>query len=267
MTTTTTIDTYRSRLAGAAERAGPERSTTAAILAGELRAAHGRASDERDRAAAALHYHHGWTVTRLCTEIHGRPNKVAAVRKAVEEAGRPRRTSAARAEEAFRAAQSEVQELWTLYKEAKALADQPGTAAEPEVTVDLPNDPAERITQAAEQLATLGASYSDVVERRNRAAAALVVHAGWAKRQAAGIAGAAVRDIYRHEKTAPAEEADPELVARLAAEARQLGALRSALTRARDEAIRVLAETVGPAEIARLARITDERVVQIRDAR
>ncbi|MEU7802604.1 hypothetical protein AB0B10_25430 [Micromonospora arborensis] len=102
---------------------------------------------------------------------------------------------------------------------------------------------------------------------RNRAAAALITQAGWSKRQAADLAGAAVRDIYPHEKTAPKSEADPALVARLAAQARQLTAMRVALTGARDEAIRELSESLGPAEIARLARRSDERVVQIRDAR
>ncbi|MFC0504848.1 hypothetical protein [Micromonospora costi] len=56
-------------------------------------------------------------------------------------------------------------------------------------------------------------------------------------------------------------------MARLAAEARELAARRSALVRARDEAIRDLSASMGPAELARLAGVTDERVVQVRDTK
>ncbi|GHJ52876.1 hypothetical protein Nm8I071_21830 [Nonomuraea sp. TT08I-71] len=261
-------DTYRSRLAEAADRVGLERATAGRILAGELRAEHRRTLADRDRAAAALHFHHGWTFTQLCTEIHGRPNKVAQVRAAVEKTTPPRRASKARAEETFRAAQGESRELWALYKQAQTLRDEALTAAPaPEVVLDLPGAPIARLQVAAAQLDTATREHASAIEARNRAAAALTQHAGWSNRQAAELAGAAVRDIYRHQASAPKSEADPELVAKLAAEVRRLAALRTALTRARDEAIRELSASMGPAELARLAGVTDERVVQIRDAR
>ncbi|MCZ7423709.1 hypothetical protein O7605_29800 [Verrucosispora sp. WMMA2121] len=260
------IEAYARRLAAAGgERAGP---TQAKMLAGELRAAHGRARTVRDSAAAALHYHHGWTFTQLCTVIHGRPNKVAAVREAVEKAARTRRTSAARAEEALLLAQHDVRELWALYKRAKALeAAATDDGAGPDVILDLPSEPRALISTAAAQLRDVSCQHADIVQRRNRAAAALTVHAGWSKRQAAGLAGAAVRDLYPQERTAVRGEAEPHLVAGLAEEARQLDAWRAALIQARDGAIRELSATVGPAELARLAQVSDERVVQIRDGK
>ncbi|MBC9000473.1 hypothetical protein [Micromonospora aurantiaca (nom. illeg.)] len=262
------IHTYRARLAEAAERAGPDRAITGRILAGELRAEHRKALGVRDRHAAALHFHHGWSWTQLCTEIHGRPNKVAQVREAIEKVTPPRRVSAGRAEEAFKIAQVDVRELWALYKQARALANEPAVAASPDadVVLDLPDVPIARLEAAAGQLETTNRAYADAVEARNRAAAALTKHAGWSNRQAAQLAGAAVRDIYPHQASAPRSEADPELVAERAGEVRRLAALRAALTRARDGAIRELSASMGPAELARLARLTDERVVQIRDA-
>ncbi|MEU3455613.1 hypothetical protein ABZ671_18730 [Micromonospora sp. NPDC006766] len=270
MNTTEPVDTYRNRLAEAAERAGPDRPTAGKILAGELRAAHRRALAERNRWGAALHFHHGWTWTQLCTEIHGRPNKVAQVREAVEGVTPPRRVSKARAEETFKAAQGDVKELWALYKQASALAAEEATGADvadTDVVLDLPDASIARLEAAAEQLRTVSDEHADAMEARNRAAAALTVHAGWSNRQAATLAGAAVRDVYPHQAGAQKAEADPELVADRAGEVRRLAARRTALTRARDEAIRELsAGGMGPADLARLARITDERVVQIRDA-
>lgn len=261
----TTIETYRQRLTEAAERAGPDKATAAQILAGELRAAHRQAIKDRDRAAAGLHYHHGWTFTALCTAIHGRPNKVAAVRKAVELAGKPPRQAAAKAEDTFRHAQGDVEQLWALYKEAKALEEAANGVGEADVTLDLPADPKARAKAAAEQLRKISDEYRRTVEARNRGAAALTVHAGWANRSAANLAGMAVRDVYPHQDTAKKAEADPDRVAELAAKTRQLQARRKALTAARDDAIRALSATMGPAEIARLVGVTDERVVQVRD--
>ena len=275
-TTTTNFDTYRQRLADAAERASPDRETEARILAGELRAAHKRASGLRDTAAAGLHYHHGWTFTALCVAIHGRPNKVTLVRKAVEEAPRPARRSKVRAEEAFQDAQRDVKELWTLYKQAKALESQPtGDGSASEVALDLPAGPQARAVAATDQLKVVAAELKAEVQARNRAAAALVVHAGWAKRSAAALARAAVRDLYPHEKTAPKSDADPQLVAEKAEAVRRLTSRRVALIQARDEAIREFTTRDGepsvdgrmrPADVARLVGLTDERVVQIRDA-
>lgn len=261
----TTIDTYRKRLK-AAERAGPDKGTAARILAGELRAAHRQAIQARDRAAAGLHYHHGWTFTALCTAIHGRPNKVAAVRKAVELAGKPPRQAAAKSEDAFRHAQGDVEQLWALYKDAKALEEAANGGAEQDVTLNLPADPRKRAAAAAEQLLGVSGEYKDTVEERNRGAAALAVHQGWAKRNAAQLAGMAVRDLYPYEGTATRAEADPDRVAQLAAKVRQLAARKKALTAARDDALRTLAgQGVGPSELARLVGRTDERMVQIRD--
>lgn len=265
-TTTTRFDTYRGRLTQAAERASPDQATHALILAGELRAAHKQAIAERDARAAALHYHHGWTFTALCVAMHGRPNKVAAVRTAVEKTRPARRLSKSRAEESFRQAQQDVQELWTLYKEAKELEKRANDGGPgPDVVLDLPGDAPQRAVAAAEQLYAVDAEYRAAVELRNRAAAALIVHANWPKRSAAALAKAAVRDLYPHEKTAPKPEADPQLVAERAEEARRLAERKAALVRARDQTIRALSKSMGPAEIARLVKLTDERVVQIRD--
>lgn len=261
----TTIETFRKRLNEAAGRAGPDKTRAARILAGELRAAHKQAIQARDKAAAVLHYHHGWSFTRLCTEMHGRPNKVAAVRMAVELVGKPARQSGVKAEAGFRAAQGDVAQLWALYKQAKAMEEANG-GGEPDVRLNLPKDPKARAQAAAEQWRDVDTELTKTVEARNRGAAALVVHLKWAKRQAAALAGMAVRDLYPHEATAKKADADPDQVAELGAKTRQLQARRKALTAARDEAIRELSATMGPSEIARLVGRTDERIVQVRQA-
>lgn len=277
MTTSTNFDDYRRRLAAAAGRASPDRETEARMLVGELRAAHKRAIALRDKAAAGLHYHHGWTVTSLCVAIHGRPNKVTAVREAIESAPRPPRLSKRRAEEAFQEAQRDVKELWALYKQAKALGTESSTdGAGSELELDLPSDPRARAVAAAEQLEALAVELKADVEARNRAAAALTVYAGWPKRSAAALARAAVRDLYPHEKAASKSEADPRLVAEKAEAVRRRTTLKAALVRARDEAIRELTAENGeseppggrmrPADVARLVNLTDERIVQIRGA-
>ncbi|MDG4793472.1 hypothetical protein [Micromonospora sp. WMMD1082] len=260
------IEAYARRLTTASGApAGPIRTTQARMLAGELRAAHRRALAVRDTAAAGLHSHHAWTLTQLCISIYGRPSKVAAVRKAVENAARPRRQPEANAEEALLLAQHDVRELWALYKQAKELEKTSYCEAKPEIALDLPDEPSALIAAAAAQIRELASRHADLVQRRNRAAAALTVHAGWTKRQAARLAGAAVRDLYPHERKTTKEEANPKLVANLAGEARHLDARRTALIRARDTTIRKLPASTGPAELARLARLSDERVIQIRD--
>jgi hypothetical protein len=266
----TTLATYKQRLNEAAERAGPEQGTTIKVLAGELRAAHRDAIRERDTAAASLHRDHGWTYTKLCIEIHGRPSKVAAVRAGVEAvAGAPKLTAEA-AETAFRAAQERVEGLWGLYKQAKELEKNAGasqlTVADAAAELQLPADPHERVKAAMAQLETVNAEYDTTIEMRNRGAAALIDHAGWSKRQAAQLAGVYVGRLYDYEGTTQKTEADPDRVVELAAKTRRLDALKKALMVARDSAIRELARTTRPADLAREYDLSDERIVQIRDA-
>lgn len=263
-----TIETYRGRLAAAAERDGPDRAAVAAVLAGELRAAHAVALAQRDAAAASLYQHHGWTLSRICTEIHGRPSKVAFVRAAVDAAGRQRRRKEDVTAGEFATATAETGELWDLYKEANKLVEATSAAAAAEPVdpgeLNLPTDPMERAKAAAAMLGEVLTELDQVTTHRNRGAAALVVHAGWKKRNAANVAGMAVRDIYPLETSVRPEEADPAALVRDAAEVRRLTARRRAVIAARDAAIRDLNGKIGPVELGKLIDRTDERVTQIR---
>jgi hypothetical protein len=269
--TTRNVESYERRLNEAAERAGPEKGTLAKVLAGELRAEHRIAIRERDAAAAVLHRQHGWTFTRLCIAINGRPNKVAAVRAGVEAVTEPLPTlSAEEAEAALTAAQADVAKLWELYKRAKEIGQAAGglpeTVEEAAAELQLPEDPKDRALAASEQLAAVTAEYHQTVADRNRGAAALIEHADWSKRNAAQLAGAYVGHLYDYIGHTDKAEADPDRVAELAGKTRSLEAQKKALTSARDTAIREMSRSMGPSEIARELSMLDERIVQIRGA-